>query len=704
MGDHFRLRKAADLQTAHNTATRTHLRVIHAVSFVSILLAAQSVGLSLYNASKTSTNLDVAGFQQNEKKPTKDYDKYRGYKKVKGEALGYFSLQRTDNGKWSLITPEGNAFFGMGLNKIYTWNIEPDAYKEKFNNDHTTWAIETTKLLDSLRFNTLGNNTLLSALIQPKVLRFPFTLSGEYVKWESGERIAENDFPDVWSEEFAGDVDIKTRKMSQQYGSDPYLALAWPANEMHFNLQNVNGEADPASVYWKKLVQEAGKTPAKEVWVGLYQTRYNNDIAAVNAVYGTTMTAFDDMYTLGFSLYNRFATIEEGEEADGQKAYQDIDDWSTEIAEQFHKVIYTSIKTSMPNVIVTSERLVQANHSPLYFEKIKPYIDALAINMYISAENVAPSTYTLDRYTAMVDNKPIVISEHSYLQEPCNVSDDGGTYPGVPTQADRAAAHKAYRDSILEHPAVTYLAFHEYTDVRSKTNTCGYTNFGLVSRQAEPYQEMIDAGIATWQNFDELRWKTEMLVDATKGFQQPDVITNTDTGKSNEPLTNVNGALNPITNTNTAGNFKTNTNTGFSPTTNTNTASNFKTNTNTAANPFKDVGQILKPIVGVTSGAKFKTNTNTSSNFQTNTNTAFRPTTNTNTAANPITNTNTAANPITNTNTAPNRATQTDISLNLPDQTDGAADLAPNGSTLAGFFAAPTQQSTSKTPATTQKK
>lgn len=719
MGDHFRLRKSSDLRTMESTETRTHLKVIHAISFTSILLAAFSVGVSLYNSSKISTNVEVAGLEQNEKKPTKDFDKYRGYKKVKGEALGYFNFQKTDAGQWSLVTPEGDAFFGMAVNKVYPWNIESAAYKEKFNNSDTTWALSATTLIDSMRLNTLGNSAFLDPLIQPKVLRFPYTLTGNYVEWESADRITKNDFPDVWSTAFAADVDTKTKKMSEKYGKDPYVELFWPANEMHFNLQKTDGTADSASVYWKKLIQEDGKTPAKDAWVGLYKTRYTNDIAAVNKVYGTTMTTFDDMYTLGLGLYDRFTTIEPGEEADAQKAYEDTDDWSTEIAKQFHKVIYETMKTYMPNIIVTSERLVQANHSPLYFKKIKPYIDALALNLYITAENIAPNKDMLDRYSALVDGKPLVISEHSYLQEPCNLSDDGGTYPGAATQSARADAHLAYRDSILQNPAVTYLGWHEYSDSKSVTNTCGYTNFGLVSMKADPYQEMIDQAKATWQDFNVLRWQKELLLDSEQANPyfpsntNANPVTNTDTSKApTTPVTNTNTAGRPVTNTNTSANPATNTNAARNPITNVNGAANPTTNVNTAKNPIKDVGQILKPVTGVTKGKRFATNTNTAANPLTNTSVGANPLTNTNTGANPLTNTNTAANPLTNTNTgsnpltntntaanpttdtgtAPNRATQTDISLKLPDSTDGVADLLPTGPTLAGFFATPAKK------------
>jgi hypothetical protein len=581
MTDHFRLRSRKYLSTTADTETRMQISVIHGVAFFSVLLAAFSVGFSVWNSSKLPTNVQGAAVEQNEKQPSRNYDKFRGYKKVKGEALGYFSFQMTDADKWSLVTPEGNAFFGMAANKIWPFNIDDQAFKEKFNNSNNEWAISATTLIDSMRFNMFGNSAYLIALMNPNVLRFPFTLTGDFVEWEHSQQIAKDDFPDVWDAPFATEVDEKTRRMSEAYGDDPYLVLEFPANELHLNLQRVDGTADPASVYWKKLVEVEGKTPAKDVWVNIYKTRYDDDIEAVNAVYGTTMVSFDEMYDLRLGLYNRFTTVEEDEEEDAQKAYQDIDDWSTEIGKQFHKVIYESAKQYMPNLIVTSERLVQANHSPLYFEKIKPYIDALAFNMYLTTEQVAPSEETLDRYTAMVDNKPLIVSEHSFLQEPCNLSGDGGTYPGVVTQADRATAHMAYRNSVLEHPAVTMLAWHEYSDVWTDVNTCGYTNFGFVSLLADPYQEMIDAGRAIWQDFNELRWKTEAQLDTAKGFQQPDVTTNTNTAKSNEP------------------------------TKKTDTASNFKKDTTLGFNPKRDSDQLLKPIVGVTKGSNFKTNTDT---------------------------------------------------------------------------------------------
>ena len=92
MKDHFRLRSRKELRVSEDIETRMQLRVIHGIAFFSVVLASFAVGLTLWNASKFPTDVEGVTVQQNEKTPTRTYDKFRGYKKVKGKALGYFSL------------------------------------------------------------------------------------------------------------------------------------------------------------------------------------------------------------------------------------------------------------------------------------------------------------------------------------------------------------------------------------------------------------------------------------------------------------------------------------------------------------------------------------------------------------------------------------------------------------------------------------
>ena len=42
--------------------------------------------------------------------PESDYDAYGGWKKIQGKKTGFFHTQKV-NGKWWIISPEGNVFF-----------------------------------------------------------------------------------------------------------------------------------------------------------------------------------------------------------------------------------------------------------------------------------------------------------------------------------------------------------------------------------------------------------------------------------------------------------------------------------------------------------------------------------------------------------------------------------------------------------------
>src|ERR1035437_6664305 len=46
-----------------------------------------------------------------------DYDTYGGWMNLKGEKTGYFHTQQI-NGRWWLVTPEGNAFFSKGVDNV----------------------------------------------------------------------------------------------------------------------------------------------------------------------------------------------------------------------------------------------------------------------------------------------------------------------------------------------------------------------------------------------------------------------------------------------------------------------------------------------------------------------------------------------------------------------------------------------------------
>ena len=73
-----------------------------------------------------SSQMEVS--RRSHMKINNDRDKYGGMSRIHFEATGFFRIEYT-NGRWWLITPEGNAFLSFGLNHIgsgltqYRWQF-----------------------------------------------------------------------------------------------------------------------------------------------------------------------------------------------------------------------------------------------------------------------------------------------------------------------------------------------------------------------------------------------------------------------------------------------------------------------------------------------------------------------------------------------------------------------------------------------------
>src|SRR5450756_1967862 len=87
-----------------------------------------------------------------------DYDTYGGWMKLKGEKTGYFHTQQI-NGRWWLVTPEGNAFFSKGVDNV-SYAPESDN-APKAPADPAAWAKAASRQLREWNFNTAGALSLI---------------------------------------------------------------------------------------------------------------------------------------------------------------------------------------------------------------------------------------------------------------------------------------------------------------------------------------------------------------------------------------------------------------------------------------------------------------------------------------------------------------------------------------------------------------
>src|SRR5512141_2939297 len=82
-----------------------------------------------------------------------DSDPYGGWPKLQGTKTGYFHTQQID-GRWWLITPDGNAFFSKGVDNV-SFAPESDT-SPKPPADTAAWAKRTVKQLRDWNLNTIG--------------------------------------------------------------------------------------------------------------------------------------------------------------------------------------------------------------------------------------------------------------------------------------------------------------------------------------------------------------------------------------------------------------------------------------------------------------------------------------------------------------------------------------------------------------------
>ncbi len=81
------------------------------------------------------------------------HDSYDGWLELKGKKTGFFHTEQIQ-GRWWLISPEGNAFFSKGVDHV---DLTPESGSApKAPDDPAAWAKTTAEQLRGWNFNTLG--------------------------------------------------------------------------------------------------------------------------------------------------------------------------------------------------------------------------------------------------------------------------------------------------------------------------------------------------------------------------------------------------------------------------------------------------------------------------------------------------------------------------------------------------------------------
>ena len=239
--------------------------------------------------------LAVAVAADNDKHRSK-LDSYGGTTEIKGKATGFFHLEEIDGRQW-FITPEGNAFFGIGLSHLYSGESDL-AVKNVYNGDSDKWLVDSFNKAREMGFNcALGSATSpernLNGFVDVEKAEalfrennFPYAVGVILLKhpWEfvDGETL-----PDIFEPSYKELIESRAEAVCPKYKEDP-LVMGYYYGFGAFN------SADQWVNHHLSLPANA---PGRVAIVDVLKKQYDNDVAAFNEVYGTSLAAIDDLKT-----------------------------------------------------------------------------------------------------------------------------------------------------------------------------------------------------------------------------------------------------------------------------------------------------------------------------------------------------------------------------------------------------------------------
>ncbi len=292
-------------------------------------------------------------------------DVYGGWTGKRFRPTGHFRLEH--DGRWWMVTPEGNAFLSFGANHLH-----PGWWKAAYNGAH--WAAEyglgsardprfnaryrseMMSLLPELGFNSIGVHSDLATLNDPRPFIpyvKPFVLAG-IDHWKVPE---EGDFPDVFSPEFEASAGRLASREAAPLRDDPMLlgyAMAdcpiftdWDARERGDTLHGAPRRSLPT---FPRVLRNLGAAHAgKRAYVETVRELYGDSVSRFNAVYGTEFGSFD---ALASAVNWRRLT----DPANGHET-RDNTEFLLRVVDRYYGVARRALRSQDPNHLFFGDKL-----------------------------------------------------------------------------------------------------------------------------------------------------------------------------------------------------------------------------------------------------------------------------------------------------------------------------------------------------------
>lgn len=420
------------------------------------------------------------------------YDQYGGIKSGgQYKSTGFFRLDQIDN-KWWFITPDGYKFIlkGVDATSIWEWGYgtpyrktdgtprkvfeelpNPSVYAPAYANDlngervsfiianimkkygsdyESKWEEITKKRLINWGFNAFSKWSRPNNVTFPyiEVLQDPSNL--KRIQWTY----------DVFDPQAESIIDNAVSAQIQKARNDRWLIGYTYDNEAGWTTDIV-----------KEILTYGSTSAAKGAFVDFLAPRYNNDIAAVNQLLGTSAESFDALKNTSIAIASVPAA--------------DVSAFIKLASKTYFQTIRNIIEKYDTNHLFLGSSIVPTWRTSLDWDSAAmEFVDAFSVDNYTN------DAAWISRYEAF--GKPLLNLEYTF-----STSERGLSPVNAATRAasiaDRGTAFKAFIESQTAHPLFVGSGWFVYFDQAVTGRKDGENfNTGLVNQQDQPYTDLVN--------------------------------------------------------------------------------------------------------------------------------------------------------------------------------------------------------------------
>ncbi|NND07888.1 MAG: hypothetical protein HKN87_16035 [Saprospiraceae bacterium] len=286
-------------------------------------------------------------------------DPYGGTLSIEGSKTGFFHLQQID-GRSRLITPDGHAFFVLGINHINACEKElyaavPDfmteeVRKKRISNDLQSW-----------KMNTCGYGC-------PDYLQddYPYFTAVSFLSNAHYKPKQTFAFDDVFAAEFIENCKNKIREACLIHASNPNLVAYFWTDTPRWDIMI---SRDRHGEDWVSYIRNLGsESEGKHKYVNFLKYRYQ-DIDKFNLAYGLHFLDFEQLVDARF------------DHIDVSHPHILVDDYAflEIIAEQLYHLLAITFKKYDGNHLLFGEKYIAGDHPDGVLKIAAKYVDAISI-------------------------------------------------------------------------------------------------------------------------------------------------------------------------------------------------------------------------------------------------------------------------------------------------------------------------------------